>query len=886
MLTLLRTLSVGYFSQHRVRSVLVVLSIALGVAVLVATQALSQGLGAGIQHGVNPLADLADLLITNGQSGVPLDLAQQLRDARIQGVKDVRPYVIWHLTVVLGPDDRNPRTALLLGADRKRERQEGQLEPRHRLLPGIKVHRTYRPRLPEDLVRLLVAQPALVSDRLAAELDRYQPADSPLRLRNAGRVFEMTRVGTVDFSQSDLPLKDSLVVLMDVHSASAICFPEKPDHVQQLCVTLEQGADRSAVQADLERCLSTLNVRADVQTAEANQQMVSDVTAGLEIGLALGGACALVIGLFLVYNVLSVTVAERRHDIGILRSVGATRRQIAGLFVAEATVLGLIGSLLGLPLGWLLAWLACKPMANVISDLLVPIDSARIHISLGLMALAIISGALVANLAALIPALLAASEEPADAVRRVPLRHRLVFGVLQIFACAVLLIASVLTANLRQYLPPRSGMFVAVVCMVLAGLIITPLLALVIGRIVHPLFRYCLGLEGRLAADNLVRTPGRTGLVIAALAATSGLMVSTAGFLKSTREAIKDWVDDKIAADLFVSSGSAVTSGGGSLTMKDDMRASMESVPGVEVALPVRFNYVTYQSPVDQQGRIVFLIALDSQAFTHSRTERPLARSISRYPQLAKRGNVLVSRNFAALYHKKVGDTIRFPGPADSGKDIEATIVGVVTDYTWNRGTIIMDLDWFRQEFNDQQVDVFELFLTPGKDPGEVRKELMDRFGQKEFLFVLTGQDVNRELRQALQKIYGLAYAQQVVVGLVALLGVVSALFISVLQRRQHLGLMRAVGATRGQVLYSVLAEAVLMGAIGAVVGFGLGLLLEWYVLDVLILDEAGFLFSMRIPWLEAGVVTLAAVVLATLAGLWPAYHATRLRIPEAIAYE
>src|SRR5262249_22397708 len=108
----------------------------------------------------------------------------------------------------------------------------------------------------------------------------------------------------------------------------------------------------------------------------------------------------------------------------------------------------------------------------------------------------------------------------------------------------------------------------------------------------------------------------------------------------------------------------------------------------------------------------------------------------------------------------------------------------------------------------------------------------------------------------------------------------------SVLQRRRELGLLRAVGASRGQVLRSVLAEAVLMGLVGAAVGFAVGLVMEWYVLNVLVLDEAGFLFSLGVPGWEAGVVGLLSVALATLAGLWPAYHATRLRITEAIAYE
>jgi putative ABC transport system permease protein len=245
-----------------------------------------------------------------------------------------------------------------------------------------------------------------------------------------------------------------------------------------------------------------------------------------------------------------------------------------------------------------------------------------------------------------------------------------------------------------------------------------------------------------------------------------------------------------------------------------------------------------------------------------------------------------VSANFAALYGVKVGDEIEFHGESKRGSKMKARVVGTVTDYIWNRGTIIMDLAWLRAEYGDQQVSMFDLFLAPDADPETVRDELMERFGEREALFVLTRDEIHRDLRATMQKVYALAYAQQVIVGLVSLLGVVSALFISVLQRRRELGLLRAVGATRRQILSSVLAEAVLMGVIGAVVGFGIGLLLEWYVLDVLILDESGFQFALRVPWLEAGVVTVVSVVLATLAGLWPAYHATRLRIPEAIAYE
>jgi len=115
---------------------------------------------------------------------------------------------------------------------------------------------------------------------------------------------------------------------------------------------------------------------------------------------------------------------------------------------------------------------------------------------------------------------------------------------------------------------------------------------------------------------------------------------------------------------------------------------------------------------------------------------------------------------------------------------------------------------------------------------------------------------------------------------------VVTALLISVLQRRRELGLLRAVGATQGQVLRTVLAEAMLMGVLGMALGFALGLPMEWYLLRVILYEESGFYFAMIIPWLAIALIGVISVGVATLAGLAPAVHAARLRIADAIAYE
>jgi putative ABC transport system permease protein len=150
----------------------------------------------------------------------------------------------------------------------------------------------------------------------------------------------------------------------------------------------------------------------------------------------------------------------------------------------------------------------------------------------------------------------------------------------------------------------------------------------------------------------------------------------------------------------------------------------------------------------------------------------------------------------------------------------------------------------------------------------------------------LTRAELVESIDRVIERVYGIAYGQQVVVMLVAALGVITSLLISVLQRRREMGLLRAVGAAQTQVIHSVLAEACLMGLFGTALGILFGIPLQWFVLRVVILEESGFLFPVHIPWDGAVLIAIAALATTTLAGLGPALYAVRQRIPEAIAYE
>jgi putative ABC transport system permease protein len=849
MRALYLTLSLRYLRRRWFWAVLIVASIALGVAMLAATQALNQTMVKAARGAGNPLAGTADLQVGNGDFGVPRAVADQLARAAVPGVEILQPLVLQR---VMLPDLDN-RPVLLLGVEADPQRAGDTPY-------GIELKLTGLPRPGH--------RPAFVGAELAGALGRGLGS---FRVRAGGREQAVTGVGTVQAKGVAAALGGNVVVMRLADAAATL---GRPDLVTRIDLTLAPGADREQVR---QRVAEVLDGRAEVQVPEAGEQSIRDVMAGLEIALFLGGAGALIVGLFLVYNALSVSVAERRHEIGILRAVGATRGQVQLLFAGEAGLLGLVGSLLGAPLGLALASFALGPMQAVLSDVFLPMEVRQLEVTPANLLGALAAGVVTALLAALVPAMQAAAEEPADAVRRVPQIPSVSYRIAQLGAVGLLAGAGVGFVALRGVLPQRVGAFGGVVCLLVAALVASPVLAAVAARLLRPVTRPLLGIEGRLAADNLARSPGRTGLVIAALAAGVALVLETTGVTLSSEEEVLRWIDDSIGADLFVSANSPISSGGQNLPVDEDLGRKIAVLPGVEAALPARFRRVEFRD------RLVFLIALDADGFYHAGPHgQPSPRRLT-FDRLTEPGTALMSENFAALYGVAEGDTIALRGPHGP---VALRLVGTVVDYSWNRGVLIVDRGWYRDQFGDALVDVFDVFLAPGADAEAVRETILRRWGAENGLVVLTRAELRQRVAETIQRLYTIPRAQGVVVGLVAGLGVVVALLISVLQRRRELGLLRAVGASRAQVLRSVLAEATLMGLIGSVVGLVVGIPLEWYAIRVVLFDEAGFLLPVRVPWLAAGTISGCAVLLATLAGLGPALHAVRLRIPEAIAYE
>ncbi|HLW68337.1 MAG TPA: FtsX-like permease family protein [Gemmataceae bacterium] len=849
LFSLFRTFSRRYLGRRFDRAGLIVLIIAAGVTMLVSTRLLNDCLESAVHSSTALGADQADLLVTNDRR-VRIDLASKLR--AVPGVQAVQPLIFDR---VILPEFNN-QTAIFLGVDV----QGGNAESKDSFVEAVTV---------SDPLALVTGRGVLIGDELAKVLSPDGKPTKPFEIRAGGHSHRIQPAGTVKLKGQAAKLSGFLIAT-EIRAASKML--NQDGVCDRIDLKLSPGADKEQVRAAAQ---AIVGEQGQVKAPEMASKATAEIAAGVHIGFILMGVGAMVVGLFLIYIVLAVSVAERRHDIGVLRSLGATRPQIAALFTGEAVVMGLVGALLGVPIGWGLAKFTFSVMKQDMEQVFFG-SGEGLQLTVPIVLIAVCSGVVTAGLAALVPAMQAASDEPADAVRRVPSAASRFFRYLQALASLAVIGAGFGCIAFRHQLPPQWGGIGGVVAMMVGVLLAVPLMVAVLSHLAQPLFRRLFGIEARLASDNLLRAPGRTGIVVGVLAAGVTLMLQTAGIGRSNEGPILAWLDRVATADMFIICGDPNASSSAMLPMDITVRDEIRKIPGVQQTMTLRFSESEFN------GRLILLISVDAVDYYHAHEHSRNLPDLSLFLQLPEKNTCIVSENFAVLNHVKKGDTIELHGP---NGPVPLHILGVIPDYHWSRGSIYVDRDFYKDAFQDPLIDTCHAFLKKDGHEEETRARVK-KFCDSRALVVLNRQDIDVWTASFLRRLYFLSYLQQMVVGIVAALGVVMALLISVLQRRRELGLLRAVGATQSQVLYTVLAEATLMGIFGTILGLLGGIPLEWYLMRIVIYEESGLLFPVTVPWKETLILSGLAIATATLAGMMPAYHAARLRIAEAIAYE
>jgi putative ABC transport system permease protein len=578
--------------------------------------------------------------------------------------------------------------------------------------------------------------------------------------------------------------------------------------------------------------------------------------------LAALGSIALLVGSFLIYNTLSMSVLRRWPEIGAARALGASRRMVFVCFLAEGAALGAIGTAAGLALGWALS----RALLGAVGATVVNVYRATATVSLSRsvepFATAAAVGLVSSIAAALVPAGEAARIAPAATMRAGSVerrrRRRALGYALAAGGCAGAAAALAMLPPVRGF--PLFG-FGAVGCAIAALAFGAPAAVLLLERAARRPLRRLFGAPGRLAAAFFAGNLSKNAVAIAALALALGMSGAMAVMIASLRRTVIAWVDQSVSSDLFVKSATGERRGiiG---TIPAEAIDFLRAIPGVAVADPFR--------TIDVQDRRGDPFTVGAGDFGTAVEIGALPLESGRDPaevfgRARRLGEVFVSEPFSRRFGRRRGDSVVVPTPSGPRT---FTIADVYPDYSNDRGTVVLDRPLFVSLFHDTDVSTIAIRAAPGLSPEALRDRILAAAGGRFALTILTNRTLRSEVRRIFDRTFAVTWGLEAIALLVAGLGVVNALFALIVERRRELALLRVLGTSRRQLRLSIAIEAGLIGAgslaLAALAGAAFAAIL------ILVINPQSFGWSIRvaIPWPEIAAgfaLALATTVAASL---------------------
>jgi putative ABC transport system permease protein len=778
--------------RHGARALLPVLGIALGVALAYGIALVNRSAVADVAAAVRELAGDAELEVRGGRGGFPDSLYPKV--ARVPGVAWARPGL--HLDAALAGTDRLLRVA---GVDAVRERYA-------ELLEGDRV---------------------LLSTAAAQALGKEK--GDRLAFAVGGRTLELEVAGVVG-------LKGALA-LADVSTVQWRF--DRLGELNRLDVRVARGADAAAVRQRIAALLPPgVHVAESAELAEASAYPSRAYRVNMNV-LAL---VALFTGGFLVFSAQALETARRRGEHALLRVLGLTAGQLRNLVLLEAGVLGVVGSILGLLLGYGLALLTLRTIgADLGSGAFRGVEP---HIEIAVLP------ALAYFLAGLAVAVFGAVFAARDAARAAPARalkagdEQAVLGrAAPAWPGALLLVAGAGFARLG----PVAGLplfgYVSIGCLLLGSVALMPRLAqAALALIPAPRATPIL-----LALAQLRGAPGQAAVSLAAIVASFSLIAAMAIMVASFRESVDRWLESVLPAELYV----RTTHGGDTGYLDPGFEERVRALPEVARADFLRAGRVV----LDPLRPPLSLIARDNAA----RAFPLLGRTYERRP--GDPPPVWVSEAVADLYGHAPGDVVRLPIQA---RELPFVVAGIFRDYARQHGAFLVERADYVALTGDRRVNDAALWLAPGATPARAMEALRALPGGEHLEIAQPGEIRALSLR-IFDRSFAATYAMEAVALLVGLFGLSSSLAAIVLARRREFGMLRHLGVTRAQLRAMLAAEGVLLAVLGAAAGLAAGFAMSLVLVHVV--NRQSFSWSMELhpPYLFLGLLALLLVGLSAL---------------------
>lgn len=846
------TLAARYLGGRKLRTFLTTLAIVFGVVILFGMNIILPSMIQSLEANMKAAAGVVDFSVTS-VSGEAFDPAVISRLDGIEEISALAPAFV--RTFNLGADffDNDPATA-----DRVSAIQLVGVDP-----DAVQTLRAF-PITSGRFLQTGDENAAVISQSLADAL-LLNVGDS-LRLPSVNGVVQLTIVGLQP--ARTLPGNEEVFVTL----ADAQTMGGQPGRITQIDLNVAlDAADQEARDAVAAEIQSHLGASYEIGALTSG----ADVFAALQMGqaiLSMFGIMALFMGGFIIHNTFRTVLMERQHDIGMLRAVGASRRTILNLFITEGLVQGVLGTVVGLALGYVFGIGMLKAAEGPISAFInIRLDTPTI--TPGIVLLSVVMGIGVTVVAGIMPALRASRISPLDALRPTSAQADFERERGRGFWIGALLVA----VSLGMLFIGQDAMIAAGGFVFLIGL---AFLAPAIVRPITDMFSVLLGRlyaregTGEVARGNLLRQPARVATTASASMIGLAVLVGVGAVLSSMQSTVQDMLSNSLGSDYLMmppSIGLWASNVGASGSVVEEL----EAIDGVGPVASTRF------AGSASDGVAISLLGIDPVAFPQVSGMTFQEGDESAYEDLADGRAMIVNGAFLLATGTQVGDTLELATP-DGVQSYR--IVAVAADLLNAKvTTAFISQSNMAADFGRTEDVMIQLNVEEGVDPASVGPAIREVMHDYPQFNTIAGYEYLDLMLTLFRTAWSALYFLLAFLAVPSLIAMLNTLAISVIERTREIGMLRAVGATRRQVRRMVTAEALLLAGIGTGMGLLSGLYLGY---SWVVAMEAFFPLEYSFP--IAGVIAglAAGLIFGALAGLIPARQAAKMDVVAALRYE
>ncbi|GGJ24174.1 ABC transporter permease [Streptomyces brasiliensis] len=831
---------------HKARLLMTVLAVMLGVAFVSGTLVFTNTISDAFQKSSAKGFDHVDVAVQpkyQDSEGDKLGRTPELTRAMLDKSADV-PGAASAIGVVQGFTAIADKDGKLIGGGFRSEAANywDAKDPRYPLTDGTAPH----------------GRDQVAIDAETAKRAGYKVGDT-VRISVDGPVLTPTVSGVFTTDDGNVAAGGSLA-LFDTATAQQLFG--KPGTYDEIDVAARPGTSQSALRAQLDRALpeGLTETTTGKKLADDQAEMIASSMSSMKQGLLVFAGIALFVGTFIIANTFTMLVAQRTKELALLRAVGASRRQVTRSVLIEAFVVGLIAAVTGLVAG---AGIGAG-LRSLIGSFGATVPDGPLVITPGTVLAALAVGILVTMLAAWLPGRRAAKIPPVAAMSSLHAKATTKSLVLRntlgaLFSAAG--IAVVLAATTMNSSDGQGPMGLGAVLLIIGVFILTPLLSRPLIAAAAPVLR-AFGVSGKLARQNSVRNPRRTAATASALMIGLTLITGMTVLAGSLQHSIDRMASAAIKADYVVSMANGNE-------LSPDVGRTLEETAGVTASSPLRNaparidRETEYLTGVDGGtiGKLTDL-TVDDGSFKVGGTQ------------------VVVDEDTATSHGWRVGSD--FTAGYEDGRKERLTVAGVYEGNEMIRG-IMLDNATLSPHQTDP-ADMQIMVKTADGASAATKDKLEKALGSNPAVRVQSKKDISNEIARSFTLVLNMLYGLLAMAVIVAVLGVINTLAMSVFERSQEIGMLRAIGLDRKSVKRMVRLESLVISLFGGVLGVGLGVFFGWAAGQLL--GTKMPTYELVLPWTRMGIFLLLAAAVGVLAALWPARRAARLNMLAAIKSE